>query len=181
MERKVILYISQSLDGFIADNKGSVNWIIGNNKEYAEKFIKNIDTVILGANTYKQIKNELAPDKWIYENLQSYVLTDEKIKNTENIKYVNMNIEKLINKLKQEKGKDIWICGGANLVNQCVKANLIDEYQITTVPVILENGVRLFEENNKKINLEFKEIKEENGLIMGRYTKSSIRRIKKGG
>lgn len=186
MERKVILYISQSLDGFIADNKGSVNWIIGNNKEYAsdygyEKFIKNIDTVILGANTYKQIKNELAPDKWIYENLQSYVLTDEKIENTENIKYVNMNIEKLINKLKQEKGKDIWICGGANLVNQCVKANLIDEYQVTTVPVILGNGVRLFEENNKKINLEFKEIKEENGLIMGRYTKSSIRRIKKGG
>ena len=147
MERKVILYISQSLDGFIADNKGSVNWIIGNNKEYAsdygyEKFIENIDTVILGANTYKQIKNELSPNKWAYENLQSYVLTDEKIKDTENIKYVNMNIEKLINKLKQEKGKDIWICEGAkNLVNQCVKANLIDEYQITTVPVILGNGV----------------------------------------
>lgn len=64
MERKVILYISQSLDGFIVDNKGSVEWIIGNNKEYAsdygyEKFIKNIDIVILGANTYKQIKNTL--------------------------------------------------------------------------------------------------------------------------
>ena len=176
MERKVILYISQSLDGFIADNKGSVDWIIGNNKKYIsdygyENFIKNIDTVILGANTYKQIKNELSPDKWVYENLQSYVLTNEKIKDTENIKYVNMNIEELINKLKQEKGKDIWICGGANLVNQCVKENLIDEYQITTVPVILGNGIRLFEKNNKKINLEIKEIKEENGLIMGIYIK----------
>ena len=82
-----------------------------------------------------------------------------------------MNIEELINKLKQEKEKDIWICGGANLVNQCVKENLIDEYQITTVPVILGNGIRLFEKNNKKINLEFKEIKEENGLIMGIYIK----------
>ena len=176
MKRKVILYISQSLDGFIADNKESVDWIIGNNKNYIsdygyENFIKNIDTVVLGANTYKQIKNELSPDKWVYENLQSYVFTNEKIKDIENIKYVNMNIEKLINKLKQEKGKNIWICGGANLVNQCVKANLIDEYQITTVPVILGNGVRLFEENNKKINIEFKEIKEENGLIMGIYTK----------
>lgn len=83
MKRKVILYISQSLDGFIADNKGSVDWIIGNNKKYIsdygyENFIKNIDTVILGANTYKQIKNELSPNKWVYENLQSYVLTNEK-------------------------------------------------------------------------------------------------------
>ncbi len=45
MERKVILYISQSLDGFIADNTGRVDWIIGNNKEYIsdygyESFIK---------------------------------------------------------------------------------------------------------------------------------------------
>ena len=57
----------------------------------------------------------------------------------------------------------------------------MDIWKFTNVPVILGSGVRLFEENNKKINLEFKEIKEENGLIMGRYTKSSIRRIKKGG
>ena len=97
MKRKVILYISQSLDGFISDNKGSVDWILGNNKEYIgdygyNNFIKNIDTIILGANTYKQIKNELSPDKWVYEDLQSYVLTNEKIKDTINIKYVNLNI-----------------------------------------------------------------------------------------
>ena len=64
MKRKVILYISQSLDGFIADSNRSVNWISGKDKEYDsdygyEDFIKNIDTVILGANTYKQIKDEL--------------------------------------------------------------------------------------------------------------------------
>ncbi|WP_366916066.1 hypothetical protein [uncultured Helicobacter sp.] len=39
-----------------------------------------------------------------------------------------MNITELINKLKQEIGKNIWICAAANLVNQCVKENLIDEY-----------------------------------------------------
>lgn len=176
MKRKVILYISQSLDGFIADSKGNVDWILGNNEDYDsdygyETFIKDIDTVILGANTYNQIKNELSPDKWVYENLQSYVLTSEKIEDTTNIKYVNMNIKELINRLQQEHGKNIWICGGANLVNQCVRENLIDEYQITTVPVILGNGIRLFEESNKKIKLKFKEIKEENGLIMGIYTK----------
>lgn len=48
-----------------------------------------------------------------------------------------MNIKELINKLQKEEGKNVWICGGANLVNQCVKEDLIDEYQITTVPLIL--------------------------------------------
>lgn len=82
-----------------------------------------------------------------------------------------MNIKELINELQQENGKNIWICGGANLVNQCVKEDLIDEYQITTVPVILGNGIRLFEENSKIIKLELRETKEENGLIMGIYDK----------
>lgn len=176
MKRKVILYISQSLDGFIADSKGNVDWILGNNENYDsdygyETFIKDIDTVILGATTYKQIKNELSPDKWVYEDLQSYVLTRERIEDTLNIKYVNMNIKELINRLQRENGKNIWICGGANLVNQCVTEDLIDEYQITTVPVILGNGIRLFEENNKNIKLELKDMKEENGLILGIYAK----------
>ena len=112
MKRKVILYISQSLDGFIADSKGNVDWILGNNENYDsdygyENFIKDVDTVILGANTYKQIKNELSPDKWVYENLQSYVLTNEIIEDTTNIKYVNMNIKELINRLQKEHGKNI--------------------------------------------------------------------------
>ena len=75
MKRKVILYISQSLDGFIADSKGNVDWILGNNKEYVsdygyENFIKDVDTVILGYNTYSQIKYKLSPDNWVYENLK---------------------------------------------------------------------------------------------------------------
>lgn len=176
MKRKVILYISQSLDGFIADNNGGVEWILGNDKEYDgdygyANFIKNIDTVILGANTYKQIKNELSPDKWVYEGFQSYVLTHERVEDTAEIKHVNINIKELLNKLQQEKGKNIWICGGANLISQCIKENIIDEYQITTVPVILGNGTRLFEKNNIKIKLELKEIKEENDLITGIYRK----------
>lgn len=176
MKRKVILYISQSLDGYIADRDGNVNWILGNDENYEsdygyETFIKDIDTVILGSKTYKQIKNDLSPDKWVYEDLQSYVLTSEQIEAAEKIKYVNTKVKDLIDKLRQEQGKDIWICGGANLVNQCVKEDLIDEYQITTVPIILGTGIRLFEETNQQIQLVLKKVKEENGLITGIYTK----------
>lgn len=176
MERKVILYISQSLDGFIADNNGSVDWILGNNEDYTsdygyDNFIRNIDTVILGYNTYKQLIEELSPNEWVYKGLQSYVFTEKTINDVNDIKFVNEDIISFIKKLRKEKGKDIWICGGSNILNQLVKENLIDEYQITTVPVILGDGIRLFEEKNKKIKLELKETKIENGLIMGRYIK----------
>lgn len=177
MKRKVILYISQSLDGFIADSKGNVDWILGNDENYDsdygyEAFINDIDTVILGATTYRQIINELSPDKWVYENLQSYVLTNENLEDTPNIKFVNTSVKRLINNLQKADGKNIWICGGASLINQCVKEDLIDEYQITTVPIILGNGIKLFTENDKRIKLKLKNTKEENGLILGIYTKN---------
>lgn len=75
----------------LLQSKGNIEWILGNDKEYKsdygyESFIKDIDTVILGYNTYSQIKNELSPDKWVYENLQSYVFTSQEIKDTSNIK-----------------------------------------------------------------------------------------------
>lgn len=176
MSRKVILYISQSLDGFIADSGGGVDWIMGNDDKYDgdygyRDFIKNIDTVILGANTYKQIRRELSPNEWVYKDLQSYVLTKEKLENIPGVKYANMDIRKLIDGLQKENGKAIWICGGASLVNQCVKEDLIDEYQITTVPVILGGGMRLFEENHRKIRLKLTSMKEENGLITSVYVK----------
>lgn len=176
MKRKVILYISTSVDGFIADKLGSVAWINGQDENYQsdygyDEFIKNIDTVILGYNTYKQITEELSPNEWVYKGLQSYVFTEKNIKDTEDIKFVNEDIVAFTEKLKKEDGKNIWICGGANVLNQLVKENFIDEYHITTIPIILGSGIRLFQENNINIKLKLKESKEENGIITNIYLK----------
>ena len=69
--RKVTLFIAMSLDGYIADSKGKVDWLEGQDENvespdiYGE-FIKDIDTVIMGRNTYDQIVTELSPDDWVY-------------------------------------------------------------------------------------------------------------------
>lgn len=53
--RKVILYIAMSLEGYIADNKGKVNWLYNFNTneifENCNNSIKNIDTIIMRYNT----------------------------------------------------------------------------------------------------------------------------------
>ena len=76
--KKINLFIAMSLDGYIADEKGGVDWLGGQNNDqdignddmdsYSD-FITDIDTVIMGWNTYHQIVTELSPNKWIYDHL----------------------------------------------------------------------------------------------------------------
>lgn len=63
--RKVILFIAMSLDGYIADQYGKVDWLAGQDRQKDtidtfEEFVKNIDTVIMGWKTYHQIITELS-------------------------------------------------------------------------------------------------------------------------
>ena len=147
--RKIILYIAMSLDGYIADKFGGVSWLGGDGSDSKnpgsyEEFMETIDTVILGYNTYHQIITELSPDIWVYNNKMSYVITHKHFEDKDNIRFTD-DLENLILKLKQEKGKDIWICGGAKIVHQLIFLNLIDEFYFTIIPTILGEGIRLFE------------------------------------
>lgn len=65
--KKISLFIAMSLDGYIADESGGVDWLTGHGDEkmpdvYSE-FAKDIDTVLMGWNTYHQIVTELSPGK----------------------------------------------------------------------------------------------------------------------
>ena len=129
--RKVILYIAMSLDGYIADKNGGVDWIEGDgsnkgNEGSYGKFIDTVDTVIMGYKTYNQIVTELSPEKWVYEGLKTYVITHRKIENNKNVNFINGSIEEAITELKNNNGKNIWICGGAKIVNELIDMGLID-------------------------------------------------------
>ena len=157
--RKVILYIAMSLDGYIADKDGGVEWLqgdgsdVGNFGSYPE-FEKTVDTVILGYKTYHQIVTELSPDIWVYAGKQSYVITHKDIPSTEDIIFTSENLAELIYELKKKDGADIWVCGGAAIANQLSTLGLIDLYSITVAPTILGNGTRLFAETNYQCNLK---------------------------
>ena len=82
MERKVILYLAMSLDGFIADKNGGVGWMdLANNGEAFEgdygyaAFSAEVDTVLMGMTTYRQITQELSPGAWPYVGMECQVFT----------------------------------------------------------------------------------------------------------
>ena len=173
--RKVILYIAVSLNGYVADSKGSVDWISGQD-ETAEMedtftpFFNGVDTVIMGRKTYHQVVTELSPDQWPYEGAVTYVLTHHPdMDDTENIRFRNMDATRLVEELKRQPGKDIWICGGAELAQQLISNNQIDLYHLAVIPVLLGDGIRLFSSNGRKVDLKLIGTKEYNGIIEMMY------------
>lgn len=174
--RRIVLFIAMSLDGYIADINSKVDWLAGqdndieNDDSYAD-FVQTIDTVIMGFTTYHQIVTELSPEYWVYDDLQSYVITHRNCTPKSNVTFVSENPCTLVNGLKQKDGKDIWICSGADIIHQLMQNNLIDNYYISIIPTILGNGIRLFDVMDKKIDLHFISSKSSNGIIELVYQK----------
>jgi dihydrofolate reductase len=93
-----------------------------------------------------------------YKNKNCFVISTTE-KNSEHVKFVNENVNQFINKLNPHKNQRIWLVGGANLVNQFLKYDLIDEFIISIVPVILGDGIPLFLGNEKEFSLTVADFK----------------------
>lgn len=163
-----------SLDGYIADGRGGVEWLCGEDPD-AEmpdaygSFIKDADTVIMGWNTYHQIVTELSPDEWIYKGLKSYVVTHRKEEPKDGICFTDESPCELVERLKQSDGKAIWICGGADIVRQLLGKGEIDTFHISIIPVLLGGGIRLFDTSEMPVSLRLVRTLNYNGIIEAVY------------
>lgn len=158
-----------SLDGYIADSRGGVGWLNGQdsngeNMDSYSEFVKDIDTILMGWNTYYQITTELSPNEWIYSDFAAYVITHKERPSTNKIRFVNENPKELLKKLKYENGKNIWICSGANLAQQLIQNDMIDQYYISVIPTILGSGIRLFDNKETEIKLKLIKTQSYNGI-----------------
>ena len=101
----------------------------------------------MGGKTFRQIKKITKESKYPYAEKENYVYTtDKNFEEENNIKKIEGDVEdlkNLISKLKEE-GKNIWLIGGSELNHKLQKEGLIDQYIITTLPVILGEGIPLF-------------------------------------
>lgn len=155
--RKTILYIATSLDGYIAKPNDDLSFLTIVQKEGEDygynNFIKNIDTVIVGRKTYDWVMKQVI--EFPHKNKNTFVITRTARPTIGNIQFYTGNIKKLITQLKSEKGKNIFIDGGAEIVNLLLNEDLIDEIVISIVPIIIGSGIKLFNDGcpEKKLNL----------------------------
>ncbi len=173
-ERKVILYIAMSLDGYIAGPNGNMSFLDamaapGEDYGYHE-FIETIDTVILGRKTYDWVMTQVP--EFPHADKETYVITRNDQAPIGKTIFYSGNLKALINKLKQAGGKNIFIDGGAFLVNELLKINLIDEFIISIIPVLLGAGTKLFKDERPELLLELISKKSfEKGLVQLHYHK----------
>ena len=171
--RQVVLYMGMSLDGYIADGWGKVDWMTGQDPDCDaqgtyENFIKKVDTVVMGWNTYHQIVSKLSPQEWVYRGMETYVVTHREEKNKEEILFTDQEPCELVRQLKEKPGKTIWICGGAQLVQQLMSEDLIDRYHISILPIILGGGIFLFggeRARHRKMELKLVHTESQNGIV----------------
>jgi len=139
-----------SLDGFIADRNGSVDWLPEGEGDFGySDFYETIDTLIMGRTTYDQILS--FGIEWPYAGKKCYVFTNRDHPSDPNTEFLTGDILSFVHNLKSKPGKNIWLVGGAALANTFMEYSLIDEYWVTVIPVILGDGVRLFRDGNPSI------------------------------
>lgn len=163
-----------SLDGFIAKNNDDISWLSIVEKEgedYGyEAFNKTVDTYIVGRKTYDVVLKLTGGKFPAADRLQCFVLTSSVRKPERGINFYSGDIVNLVQKLKSTNGRNIYCDGGSIVVKSLMDNNLIDEYIISVIPVLLGSGKRLFKGETPMIGLKLKSSKEfETGLVQLHY------------
>lgn len=172
MSRKLILYIATSLDGYIAQPNDDLSFLSiveqeGQDYGYAD-FVKTVDTVIVGRKTYDKV---IAMGfEFPHADKDAYIITRTPKKSSGSVHFYTEDLKLLVEKLKSENGKNIYCDGGAEIVNELLKADLIDEFIISVIPILVGNGTKLFNDGRSEMKLELVSVKSfDKGLIQMHY------------
>ena len=166
-KRKVVLDLAVSLDGFIEGPKGEIDWCIMEEEMAFDVFLNRVDTILFGRKSYEVflqfLKNPFLSeeDRGMMELMSKMkkVVFSRTLKSVEDGVVISENLQGALEKLQQEPGKDLWLYGGANLIEAFMAQNLVDEYRLSVHPVLLGEGKPLFHGGKNRKNLTFREAK----------------------
>ena len=152
--RKIIYYVATSADGYIARPDGGVEWLDRPRPKGAygmSAFFKSVDTVLMGRETYemgRRFGQEGHPGK------KTYVFTRKRLRTrAPNVEFVRGSVGDFARRLRAEKGKDIWLMGGAGLAASFLDEGELDEFFIHVVPVLIGEGIPLVQTRRRSTSL----------------------------
>ncbi len=146
---KVIYYVASSLDGFIATEEDSLDWLLdfgfASFQDHYDQFLAGVGAIIMGAQTYEWIRRE-QPDTWDYGELPCLVLTHRDLQAPpgSGVRFASGAPGPVLDQALALAGdKNVWVVGGGDVAAQFADAGLLDELWVTYMPVALGKGRRL--------------------------------------
>lgn len=140
-------YLAMSLDGYIADARGGVEWL---NAYFSpeigfDSFARTIGAVVMGRTTYDlSIAHGHGPGAYG----RAVVLTHRPLPDApKGVEAYSGDVRPLTERLRQDlagTGKDIWLMGGGRSIAPFHERGLVDRWEISMIPVLLGDGVPLF-------------------------------------
>lgn len=180
---KIILDLAVTLDGYISGPEGEIDWLVKeDDKDFGEilfEILEGIDAIFYGRVSYDLWGNYQPNEKASSKLKDSYKLLHSKTKyvfskiikkdNSEAI-FINSDLKENILKIKQKVDGNIWLYGGGKLITSIINLGLVDIYRLAVHPVIIGNGIPLFKDINKKIELSLIDIQHsKSGVILLNY------------
>lgn len=177
---KASVYIATTLDGFIAREDGSLDWLTGSDGNVDPElegedfgfasFMDSIDVLVMGRNTYDLV---VSSGHWPYGSKQVKVLSSTLSKVSDSlpstVEIKSSSPDKLYRELKNSGAKHLYIDGGKT-IQGFLRSGLIDKITITRVPVVIGSGIPLFSEVKNDVQLNHLETKSfKNGFVQSKY------------
>ena len=172
---KTIFYGAISLDGFLAGPNGEMDWAekhLASGEDYGYvELVSSCSAVLMGRKTFEF---ELAAAPEMDRILPTYVLTEQPLRfdgaALSGVSFTSGDLREVVAMLKQKHPGNLFIGGGAELVDGLLVMGLLDELRLFVTPDLLGSGTRLFKGSKIKSALKLSSTKRyESGLVELRY------------
>ena len=175
-QRKIIVYIATSADGYIARPDGSVDWLdrpMPKGGYGMTAFARSIDTILWGRKTYDFAAK--MGGVGAYGRVKHYAFSHQPPSDPlPGVEFVPESIPEFVGKLQAVRGKNIWMMGGAGIIASFLDAGAIDEFSIHVIPVMIGEGIPLVAPRHRNIPLELISVRSfQDGVVHLNY---SVRR-----
>ncbi len=172
---KVILYIACTVDGFIAREDGSVDFLDRFNKTGEDHgfddLLTRISAIVMGNTTFQEYSGGEKFYEY-YKGKELYVFSREVKEEHDKVTFVNENVRTFLKNLQTEK--DVWLLGGGKIIEAFHNESLIDEYIISIIPSVIGKGIPLFRQSVTENNLELVRSQSyETGIVNLHYKKTT--------
>jgi dihydrofolate reductase len=166
---RVVYWTSASLDGFIADEHDSLDWLFevprGGDADSWEAFIDRVGVLVMGATTYQWTLDRYFtdhPERWpeFHGDHPCWVFTHRELAAVPGVEihFTSGEVRSAYDAIATAAGeKDIGLVGGGDLVGQFDDAGLLDEIHVHLTPVVLGAGAPLLPRRITSQRLRFRE------------------------